>query len=168
MPAGTERRVVLKDAQGKGHNYQTYLLNGWEGLPLFAKVQDAAVDLLAHGAEGFGVGGGKGTILEREVKATEVVMAIKPAIKLLCTDTEFMLALFKHTMRDGVQLGDPGQMGIAFQGNYGEFYAASIWLVRENFIDPLVASLGELLGADLVQKAIGLFERFSSGQESTG
>lgn len=169
MSEGMKKRTILPDAQGKKHEYVTYLLDWNTGLPLYRQIQKTLVRVLGHGIEGVGgvrVGEGEGVLqfMNGDMKGEALVNALDPMIDLLNDSEWFLDTLFNTTSRDKTKLNTSIAKGEAYQANYGEGYAATMWLINENFLSPLAGFLSQFLGEEMVTKWTERFQAFFKDQ----
>lgn len=152
-------RTTLVDDYGESHDYYSIQHPGTEGLRLQNRLQRALLPAL-------------GAINARSLKTltsdaagssdTEVMAAGLQAMQgafsevVTLLEPETVKALLKHTTRDGKPLSSDVAFDMAYQGNYGELYAACWAIARHNFGGMLqrLSGNGQLAGVmDALRRA---------------
>ena len=129
-------RTTLADDYGEQHEYFTIQHPGTEGLRLQNRLQRALVPALgAINARSLKTltsdaeGSTDADVMAAGLQALQGAFA--EVVTLLEPDT--LKSLLKHTTRDGKPLSSDVVFDMAYQGNYGELYAACWYVARHNF-----------------------------------
>lgn len=163
MPT-SEKRAIFKDDEGNDHQYIHFTHNACDGLPMLRKIQSALTHLAGAGIAAFP---SQGSILDATIDSDAFSKAFDPMFEMLCEDRNFITKLFSTVRRDGKEMNWQ-QIGIAYQGNYGEYFDATYWLIEENFLNPLKKFLFRKIGTERMMSLAEYFKAFSMNQGLTG
>ena len=120
--------TTLVDDFGLEHNYSTHLYPAGEGfklLPIIVKMASGPIgDLIdAIGTDG----------LNADIDGAKLSSALGGIAQAIIAEgsEEFLKRILKYTIRDSAKV--PLGFDKAYQGNYGELFAAIAWVLMKNY-----------------------------------
>lgn len=139
-----ERSTVLDDDGGEKHEYSIFLYPASHGFDLMLRIGYSFVPLLAlifddktSGDLDKVVGGDLDTLDVEPTSASEAASKLIERLQQLGGAQFIREQVFHGVTRDGQRLGGPmvksDAFNKAFRGNYGELFAAALWVLGENF-----------------------------------
>uniref|UniRef100_A0A6M3LNH1 Uncharacterized protein n=1 Tax=viral metagenome TaxID=1070528 RepID=A0A6M3LNH1_9ZZZZ len=155
---------TFKDRWGDVHQYSTHLHDAESGFPMFWRINKMAVGLGAGALGSTDFVGGDISLRTADIDPTKLAHVLADSLDIV-SDKAFIKDLLSTTIRDGEKLHNV--FAHAYAGNYGELLEVIAWVIKENFLDPLWASLKPYL--DVTGPRLkGALSNFLKLAESTG
>lgn len=142
----------IPDYYGKQHEYKTVFFGALEARKLDIVLSQYMAQIAAGVAGSAKLEKHGDNLLDADLSfdGKALGVALNPLVNLLCGDDQFVIRLLQHTTRDGVNISTginfSAQFDKMYQRGLAEFKLAVLWVIEENFADPLLMTIGHMTG----------------------